>query len=301
MKPLIRILLVIAFLVIAGELLLRWKANRDASAPVALPPPTMQTLHYAISSTADAEKTQRVAAAVESLHTAYREFFSLTDVVPRHKLRLVLYRDQAEFKAHNRSAPWAEAYYLAPACHAYYQDGTANPYHWMLHEAVHQLNREFSDFQRRRWSDEGLAAYFATSELRDGKLVLGELDFNTYPLWWLPKLRLSGDRHQDIAQGRLIPLRSLITDTGPPIAQHVNLYYIEYWSLVHYLLHREGGRDAPAFRALMAEGATLESFEKRFGPIEAVEAGWYEHLRRMVPREPLPPKDVGAVSVEIGG
>lgn len=302
MRPAIKIILV--SVLIAAAAVGGWFYSREPESTDSLPPPTMLTPHYAISSTADETQTKRVAAAVESLHAAYAEFFARKDIDSSgKKLLLVLYRDRAEFKLNNRSASWAEAYYSPPACHAYYDENAANPYHWMIHEATHQLNREISGFERRRWSDEGLAAYFATSQLRDGKLLLGELDRDTYPLWWLPKMKLTGDRREDIGSGRIIALRYLLTDTGPPIVKHVNLYYIEYWSLVHYLLHRNGGRDAPAFKALMAEGASVDNFEKRFGPVETVEAGWYEHLRSLIPTAPSaapPPENDGAVSVEIG-
>ena len=55
-----------------------------------------------------------------------------------------------EFKAHNRSQPWAEAYYAERVCHAYLDPTKPNPYHWLLHEAVHQLNREYAGIAKER-------------------------------------------------------------------------------------------------------------------------------------------------------
>ena len=308
MRAAIKTTLFVFVLIAVAGLTLQWRARAPvavAPRPTSLPKPALETAHYAIVSTADATKTQHVAETVESLHTAYREFFGLPHSAPSTtgKLRLVLYRDQREFKAHNRSAPWAEAYYLPPACHAYYAEGSRNPYHWMLHEATHQLAREVSGFSRYRWSDEGLASYFGSSRLRDGKLRLGEADPEAYPIWWLPGLELSGNLQQDIHAGRIIPLRQIITDTGPPIAQHVNLYYIEYWSLTHYLLQDDEGRLAAAFKALLAEGATLANFEKRFGSAEAVEERWYRHLlglRREASEVGSGAKDDLVVPVQIG-
>ena len=40
-----------------------------------------------------------------------------------------------------------------------------NPYHWMLHESVHRLNREVAHLQLGKWLGEGLAEYFSTSRL----------------------------------------------------------------------------------------------------------------------------------------
>ena len=83
----------------------------------------------------------------------------------------------------------------------------------------------------------------------------------------------------DIAHGGLIPLRAIIEGNGPPIGAHVNTYYLQFWSLTHFLLHHDGGRHAPAYRRLLARGGTLADFEAAFGPIERVQAQWYVHLQ----------------------
>ena len=206
-----------------------------------LPPDARQqeTAHYLIHSSASEKQTIHVAESVEALHAAYTHFFAdLSDVRRDHpKLQIVLYRDQAEFKAHNKSSPWAEAYYLSPRAHAYYSDGD-NPVHWMIHEATHQLNREVTLLPKARWSDEGLAAYFGSSWIEGGTLTPGRIDPASYPIWWLPTLSLTGDLHDDVSTGKIIPLKAIISgEGGPDINRNVNLYYIEYWSLTHFLLH----------------------------------------------------------------
>ncbi|HEY0502917.1 MAG TPA: hypothetical protein VGD42_05405 [Lysobacter sp.] len=256
-------------------------AHARAATPAAL---VMETPHFRIVSTATPEQTREVALAVERLHAALAAF--LPDApsarADGQRMQLVLYRDQAEFKANNRSTPWAEAYYRPPACHAYYAQGERNPVHWMLHEVTHQFAREVAAFPRARWSDEGLASYFGASRIVDGTLVPGRVDPDTYPIWWLPRLALSGDLDEDIAKGRLIPLRALIEGDGPPIGEHVNTYYIQFWSLTHFLLQHDGGRHAPAYRRLLARGGSLGEFEAAFGPVERVQAQWYAHLQAQV-------------------
>jgi hypothetical protein len=85
----------------------------------------IETRHYAITSTADASQTRRVADAVEALHTAYGRFFPphIAPTEGREKRKLTLYAYQAQFKTNNYSMPWAEAYYLRPVCYAYYAKG----------------------------------------------------------------------------------------------------------------------------------------------------------------------------------
>ena len=242
----------------------------------------VETTHYAITSTADAAQTQRVADAVEALYAAHADFF------PAHrapadapgKLKLTLYAHQAQFKANNRSSPWAEAYYLRPICYAYYAGSEPSPYHWMIHEATHQLNAEVADFPKYKWADEGLATYFGTSRIENGVLMPGLIDPDTYPIWHLWNAGLSGSLDKDIDAYRWIPIRALITGVdAPDIASNVNRYYIQYWSLSHFLFHAENGRYAAGYKRLIAEGGSLANFERLIGPADRIEYEWYRYLR----------------------
>ncbi len=203
--------------------------------PATLPDATsVETAHYLIITTASPDETRLVAEAVEHFHAAYSEFFSahIGSTATQHKLQLTLYKNQAQFKANNRSIPWAEAYYLRPVCYAYSARGESNPYHWMIHEATHQLNAEVAGFKKSKWIDEGLATYFGTSRIEDKGFIPGKIDPNTYPIWWLINSELTGSLDADIQSGGWIPIRALITgENAPNISSNVNLYYIQYWSL----------------------------------------------------------------------
>lgn len=244
-----------------------------------------ETAHYAISSTATPEQTAQVSKAVESLHAAYTIFFKdkIGDKPNALKLKLMLYKDRKEFSANNRSSSWAEAYYLAPVCYAYYSDEQANPYHWMIHEATHQLNNELAHFKIPKWINEGVATYFGTSKIEHGELLPGKIDRNTYPIWWLSSLDLSGNLQADIDRGKIIPLRTLMSGRGGPnINQHVNLYYIEYWSFTHFLFHYENGRYAGSYKKLIAKGGSPKDFESIVGPIDRIQHEWYEYLQQKI-------------------
>jgi len=238
----------------------------------------IETAHYTIGSTASRAQAQSTGEAMEHLHAAFlARFGHLPHVAPRAKLQVRLYGSRAEFKAYNRSVPWAEAMYVPPECRAYIGEGP-NPYHWMLHEGAHQLVRELLQVKRTPWIDEGLASYFGSSRIDATGLHPGTIDRNTYPIWWLPQFRFTGDVDADARDGRIIPLRHLIDDTGPPKAAYVNLYYIEYWSLAHFLLEGDGGKHAKGFERLLMHGATLADFEREIGPVEQVQRAWYAWL-----------------------
>lgn len=225
-----------------------------------------------------------VGMAVESLYAAYTDVFRVRNApVDKKKLVLVLYKDRGEFKKSNRSSPWAEAYYLAPRSHAYFASEDPNPYHWMIHEATHQLEREVSTFKRMKWVDEGLASYFGASRISGGKLQPGEIDGNAYPIWWLDSYRLSGALDHDIASGQIIPLKNIIEGRGgPDINRYFNQYYVQYWSLSHFLFHYRDGMYAARYKRLIAGDASLENFERIIGPVDRIQREWYEYLSQMV-------------------
>lgn len=275
------------------------------AAPPAPRPWRHRTAHFTIESTAGEAETAEVGRAAEALHAAWRRFFAAelaARALPAPQapatgsaaleqrtgtteapLRLRLYAGQAEFKAHNRSRPWAEAYYLRPVSHAYVARGRGNRHHWMVHELVHQLNTELLERRHPRWIEEGLACYFGTSRMTDGALRPGEIDARTYPAWWLADFALGDDAARDVRGLRMIPLRAMLTGRDvPPLDGNVNLHYVQHWTLVHYLLQGDGGRHAAGFRKLMGTRAGLEEFERLIGPVDAIEPRWRAHRATML-------------------
>lgn len=252
---------------------------------IALPGKVFENPHYTINSTATTDQTALVAQAVESFYIAYSAFFEKEIPVgaKASKFKLMLYKDRHQFAANNTSSPWAEAYYRSPVCYAYFSEGSENPYHWMIHEATHQLNNELSQFKIPKWANEGLASYFGTSRIENGVLHPGKIDANAYPIWWLAELSPSGNLENDIASGKIIPLRTLIAGKGgPDINQYLNLYYIEYWSFTHFLFHYENGVYAESYKRLIVQGGSLEDFEKTVGPIDRIQVEWYDYLQKIM-------------------
>jgi len=238
-----------------------------------------ETRHFAIESTADPALTARAANATEALFDAYAEFFGDAPAPAATKFKLRLYATRAEFQANNRSRPWAEAYYHRGVSHAYLDDTGSNPFHWLLHETVHQLNRELTGYAKEKWINEGLATYFGSSQFAQGRLLAGVMDPEAYPLGWLDRWPLSGDWATDVQANRVIPLRALITGQGgPPIDATVNAHYLDYWSLSHFLVHHDRGRHAAAYREMLRSGASLADFERLVGPIDAIEPQWYAYF-----------------------
>lgn len=243
---------------------------------------TVTTEHYVIYSAASPDQTRRIAHAVESLYQAYFQAFEGLVNAPADnpQLKLKLFKDRDQFRRCNRRVGWAEAFYRKPYCYAYYCQGRSNPYHWMVHEATHQLSRQVGHLDVPRWIDEGMATYLGASAFVDGKLVPGNIDDNTYPVWWLRDMKFTGEMKEDTKTGAIIPLQAIVTGKGgPDLDEYFNLYYIHWWSLTHFLLHYEGAKYRDAYFQVIRQGGGLKAFEKHIGSVDTVQQQWYDYLR----------------------
>ena len=252
---------------------------------------TLATSHHLIYSSANRQQTEDTARALDLLYNAYsNRFGSLAQFEQgRSGLKVKLFKDRAEFRHINPGLGWAEAFYRAPYCRAYFSAEETNPYHWMLHEAVHQLNHEVAHLKLEKWLEEGLADYFADSRLESNRLAVGEIDPNTYPVWWIDELATAPTLAENLRNKSVIPLRAIITNHGgPSLNREFNLYYLHWWTLTHFLF------ESPRYREhaleLARRGGTLEAFEQIIGPVDRVQAEWHDYVRQL---KAAPAKDRG--------
>ena len=246
------------------------------------PTVTLETAHHKIDSTATRQQVEATAHALELLYIAYsNRLGSVTGWQRDHpRMQIKLYQDRDELRRINPGLGWAEAFYREPFCRAYFSDGEINPYHWMLHESVHQLNNEVAHLKLSQWLDEGLADYFGTSRLAASELVVGRIDPNTYPAWWIDSLATSSNLTENLKNGSVIPLRAIITGSGgPSLNVEFNLYYLHWWTLTDFIFESEKYRDRA--QRLVESGGGLAAFEKIIGPVDAVQVEWHDHVRRL--------------------
>jgi len=242
----------------------------------------LETAHYAIASSASQKQTEEIAAVVEQLYLTYsNQYHALPGFDATHpKLKMKLYKDRSQMWRINPNLGWAEAFYRKPYCQAYYSANEVNPYHWMLHESVHQFNEEVAHLDLKKWIEEGLAEYFSTSRFQKGGLKLGRIDPNTYPVWWVDLIATTPSLQANLQNGSVIPLRSIISGRGgPSLNRNVNLYYLHWWTLTHFVF--ETPKYRPHAAALLTGGGGVNVFEKEIGPIEQVQVEWHEHVRRI--------------------
>jgi Protein of unknown function (DUF1570) len=191
-----------------------------------------------------------------------------------------LFKDRQEFRHINPGLGWAEAFYRKPYCRAYFSQQEINPYHWMLHEAVHQLNQEVAHLNLAKWLSEGIAEYFSTSRITAEKLELGCIDRDTYPVWWIDELATSADPTENIRNGSVIPLRAIVANRGgPSMSREFNLYYLHWWTLTYFFF--ENTKYQSHALALVERGGDLDSFEQGFGSVEKVQKAWHTYVRQL--------------------
>jgi hypothetical protein len=246
------------------------------------PTTRLQTPHHVIESTATLPQTEETGRALTALYDAYLErFAALPSLCTNHPpLRVKLFKDRNEFRRINPGLGWAEAYYRKPYCRAYYAECEANPFHWMVHEAAHQLNTEVGGLNLEKWLEEGLADYYGTSLIVSNRLLQGQIDPETYPVWWLDELATHPTLEENLCNGSVIPLRAIVTNSGgPSLNRNVNLYYLHWWTLAHFVFEHPKHRDQ-AF-ALVKEGGGLTAFEKHIGPLNKVQVEWHAHVRKL--------------------
>lgn len=243
---------------------------------------TIETTQHKIYSTATQEQTDAVANALNLLYVAYsNRFATLPDFETNHaRMQLKLYKDRTELRRINPGLGWAEAFYSPPFCRAYYSAEEINPFHWMLHESVHQLNHEVAHLKLEKWLEEGLAEYFSTCQLRATELAVGTIDRNTYPVWWIEELATSTNLTENLTNGSVIPLRTIITNRGgPAMNTHFNLYYLHWWTLTHFVFESETHRHNAS--KLLQSGGGLKAFEELIGPVEQIQIEWHDHVQML--------------------
>ena len=245
------------------------------------PTVTIETPHYTISSTAAREHVEEIGRVVEILYVGYSNRLGTLPRFQREhpRLKLLLYKDRNEMRRINPGLGWAEAFYRKPYCRAYYSATETNPYHWMLHEAVHQLNEEVAHLNLAKWLEEGIAEYFSASRIETNRLALGRIDPNTYPIWWIDEIATAPQLDANLKNGSVIPLRQIISGNGGPLMRtHFNLYYLHWWSLTYFIF--ESPAHASAAQKLLEQGGGVEAFERLIGPIEKVQTEWHDFVRK---------------------
>lgn len=154
--------------------------------------------------------------------------------------------------------------------------GSAKLWHVVQHEGYHQYSGAVIRARVPVWVEEGLAEYFAEGLWTGDGLVTGVVS-----PWRL--FVLKGMIHSK----QITPFAKMMTMTYSQWSSQLKMAnYTQAWSMVHFLVHGEGGKYRDAFAGFINDAAKgyawYRAFTRRFGDnkeaFERSYAAWWSQL-----------------------
>ncbi len=201
---------------------------------------------FIVKSSAGEQRAERVLRELENFHQLLGTFVFKTSELPELPMEVLLVGDQETL---DELALEYDGKRIDVA--AYYQPGQDRDFIVLngrifpqaldgivYHEITHYfLSRSL--VYRPAWLNEGLAEYFATADIDENEVYLGEL---------------SPERLQVLRNERLLPLKEFFAvdqnSTYYNERQKANVFYAQAWAFTHFLMH---GRHSQAFKRYLEE------------------------------------------------
>lgn len=204
-----------------------------------------ETEHYRIESSATPEQTREIGLTAEIVYAGYAELMTELqhEIHSYPKLKMKLFKDRDEFHRCNLVG-WADGL-LPPALLLsvlLFCGRGAHPYHWMMHEATHQLNAEVARLVLPHcgWTRASPAICRPAGSWRTGSVWARS---TPTPIPCGGSTRLDSQASWSWTRRPGGPsLRAILSgDGGPDLSKHFNLYYLHWWSLAHFLIQCDNG------------------------------------------------------------
>jgi hypothetical protein len=239
---------------------------------------------YQVMAQSGAARCLEVNAFMNEMLRQYSKFFS--NWSPKAGARVVVFDNVNDFKAYTRTATKLSSDHVTGYCHLK-TDADGNTFYelvtyeheWLwevlAHEGFHQFIGYELGLQVPTWLNEGMAQYFETCYIKNGKFVAGEVN--------VPRLLAA---QALIGHEMAISVGQLLEMDKPTFYANAQVAYPLSWALVYYLMNRDGG----AYRSgnfkrylqdLKGNRDEFVSFRKRFG---ADSAQWQDEFFRYILR-----------------
>jgi hypothetical protein len=146
-------------------------------------------------------------------------------------------------------------------------------WHSVQHEGFHQFAHAVIGGQLPTWLDEGLAEYFGESIFTGDGFVTGVV-----PPWRLARLK------REIGDGSLKSFDGIMALSADQWRSEMSRgNYDQAWSMVHYLVHADGGKYRQPFGACIRDTSTGKPFAKswsdRIGANDAFQQRWSDYWK----------------------
>jgi Tfp pilus assembly protein PilF len=201
---------------------------------------SVRSKNFSIVGNASAAQLQSAAVRLEQFRWAFSHLYPQLKLNNDTRTRFIIFKDAASYfeflpKRPDGSTDIGVAGYFQPAEDVNYitlaaSDGQSDPYSTAVHEYFHSIAE--SNFERSQlppWANEGLAEYFETVRVENGRnIIVGDQQTE--------HLRL-------LRRSALIPLAEFFAITTADLklmtAERRRLYYAEAWAVVHALIQNE--------------------------------------------------------------
>jgi len=249
---------------------------------------TVQSAHYEVSSDLGPVFTALVARHMEAIHREYELRFRGYGSRGHERFQVKVYARREDYDA-AVPAPLrgsAGAFISGQRLLATFKGERTDEavFRTLYHEGFHQFLHSCVARNVPMWLNEGFAEYFAEATWNGERFTTGRV----------PWVRLHVLR-KAMAEGSYIPLRRLFAMGNREWLARAwgeegegALQYCEAWSVVHFLLHADGGRYRPrilGYLKLLSEGAESRgAFVKSFGSdVDGFERAWRRYVMQLRP------------------
>jgi hypothetical protein len=151
----------------------------------------------------------------------------------------------------------------------------ARVWHVMQHEGFHQFAAAVIGGQRPVWVNEGLAEYFGEAVYTGDGFIAGII-----PQWRLARLRKEFETNQFKSIEQMMEMS---LDEWNSKLSIVN--YDQGWSMVHFLVHGDGGKYRAAFSSFMIDLSHNRPWQRawqdNFGEATGFEQRWRDWWKRL--------------------
>ena len=227
------------------------------------------TIYTDLEPDVEREAATRMTRMAEEYHDRTRGFAGQI----RRKFPFYLYRNESDYLAAG-GLPGSAGVFVGTS------DGggklmavagqriNAYTWHTVQHEGFHQFAHAVIGGDIPTWLNEGLADYFGEGLYTGDGFVIGIV-----PPWRLQRLQ------REIDGGALRSVREIMAVTPQQWRAEMNLRnYDQAWSMVHFLVHGDGGRYVPAFsqciRAISAGKPFDVAWRSTIGQTDGFEERW---------------------------
>jgi tetratricopeptide (TPR) repeat protein len=149
----------------------------------------------------------------------------------------------------------------------------------MYHESFHQFAHKFLRVNLPYWANEGLAEYFGSVKIKDGKITKKST---------IQTGRLMGIKSV-VRVGRYVSFEKIMNYTPAEFyGPYIGLHYAQAWAMVHFIMEYENGKYKKTFMEYIKmfqdpKQKIRDAYKKTFGKldIKKMEKEWCEFVKKL--------------------